>query len=47
MKIGARFSCIVAGDIAGRIERIILINDGRVVSKELSGNDVVYTVERS
>ena len=47
MNNGARFNFIVAGDIADRIERVIMINDGRVVSKEPSGNDVVYTVERT
>jgi len=47
MTNGARFNFIVAADIADRIERVILINDGRVVSKEQANGDVIYTVERT
>jgi len=47
MTNGARFNFIVAGDIADRIERVILINDGRVVRKEKRNGDLVYTVERT
>jgi len=47
MNNGARFKFIVAGDIADRIERVIMINDGRVVSKKPSNGDLIYTVERT
>jgi len=47
MENGARFNFIVAGDIVDRIERVILINDGRVVRKEQADGDVIYTVERT
>jgi len=47
MGTGQRFSFIVSMDIAQRIERVIMINDGRVVDKKKQDEDVIYTVERT
>jgi hypothetical protein len=47
MTNGDRFNFIVAEDIADRIERVIMINDGRVVRKAQADGDVMYTVERT
>ena len=47
METGQLFSFIVSMDIAGRIERVVMLNDGRVVSKKQRNGDMVYTVERT
>jgi hypothetical protein len=47
MRTGQQFSFIIASDIAGRMERVIVINDGRVVSKKQQLTDMVYTVEKT
>jgi len=47
METGQRFSFIIDQDIADRIERVIMINDGRVRTKEAGSEGVVYEVERT
>jgi len=47
MKAGQRFSFTVSMDIAGRMDRVVMINDGRIVSKQQDNGDMVYTVERT
>ncbi len=47
MENGQRFSFIMSMDIAERMERVIMINDGRVVGKKRQDEDVIYTVERT
>jgi hypothetical protein len=47
MRPGERFSFLVAPDVAGRMDRVVLINDGRIVKKEQQDGDVLFTVEKS
>ncbi|MGB5684996.1 MAG: hypothetical protein WBM35_04235 [Candidatus Electrothrix sp.] len=47
MASGEQFSFLVEKKIAQRIDRVIAVNDGRVVSAEEQGEDLVYTVERT
>ena len=47
MKSGQGYCFIVSMDTAERMDRVVMINDGRIVSKQQSGGDMVYTVERT
>ncbi len=47
MKSGQEYNFIVSMDIADRMDRVVMINDGRIVTKQQSGGDMVYTVERT
>jgi len=47
MGIGQRLRFIVSGDIAGRMDRVVAFNDGRVIEKIPRGEDVLYTVEKT
>jgi hypothetical protein len=47
MKTGQGYSFIVSMDMAERMDRVVIINDGRIVIKQQSGGDMVYTVERT
>ncbi|XOF33334.1 MAG: hypothetical protein ACL93V_15220 [Candidatus Electrothrix sp. YB6] len=48
MRSGQQFSFLVSPDTAKRMDRVVQINDGRVLQKQRQGNDVVlYTVERT
>jgi hypothetical protein len=47
MQPGERFSFLVAPDVAGRMDRVVLINDGRIVEKARQNGDVVMTVEKT
>ena len=47
MKKGQEYSFIISRDIADRMDRVVMINDGRIVDKQPSGGDVIYTVERT
>lgn len=47
MKAGHGFSFIVDQKIAGRMERVVMINDGRVLTKKNSPEGIVYAVERT
>jgi hypothetical protein len=47
MQPGQQFSFIVSPDTATRMDRVVLINDGRVVDKQQSNGDMLYTVERT
>jgi hypothetical protein len=47
MDSGQQFSFIVALDIAVRMDRVVLINDGQVLNKTLQAGDMVYTVEKT
>jgi hypothetical protein len=47
MASGEQFSFLVEKKIAERMNRVITINDGRAVSAEEQGEDLVYTVERT
>jgi len=47
MKTGQRFSFIIDQAIAGRMDRVVMINDGRVIKKEAGSEGIVYEVERT
>jgi len=47
MASGQQFSFLVEKKIAERMSRVITINDGRAVSVEEQGEDLIYTVERT
>jgi hypothetical protein len=47
MASGEQFSFVVEKKIGLRMDRVIAINDGRAVSVEEQGEDLVYTVERT
>ena len=47
MRPGQRFTFVVDSDTSERMERVILINDGRVVSRRSQGRDMIYTVEKT
>lgn len=47
MKSGQGYSFIVSMDMAARMDRVVMINDGRIVNKQQSGGDMVYTVVRT
>ncbi len=47
MSSGEQFSFLVEKKIAQRINRVIAVNDGRAVSVEEQGEDLIYTVERT
>ncbi len=47
MKIGQKLRFIVSGDIAGRMDRVVVLNDGRVIEKRPQGEDVLYSVEKT
>ena len=47
MAAGQRFLFIVDQKIAGRMDRVIMINDGRVIKKEVGAEGTVYEVERT
>ncbi len=44
---GDRFTFIVDNDIAGRMDRVIQINDGRILARERSDEGTTYTVVRT
>lgn len=47
MAIGERLSFLVDKDVAGRMDRVVLINDGRVIGKTAGPDGVVFVVERT
>ena len=47
MSAGEELSFIVANDIAGRMDRVILLNDGRILAKEPGPEGTVYTIVRT
>ena len=47
MASGEQFSFLVEKKIAQRIDRVIAVNDGRAISVEEEGEDLIYTVERT
>ncbi len=47
MQPGQRFSFLVSPDVAGRMDRVVMINDGRVVSKQEQAGDILFTVEKT
>ncbi len=47
MASGEEFSFIVDNDIAGRMDRVIMINDGRIVAKKRGDKGTLYTVVRT
>ena len=47
MKSGQGYSFIVSMDTADRMDRVVMINDGRIVSKQQRDGNMVYTVERT
>ncbi|MEA2116424.1 MAG: hypothetical protein U9P36_13725 [Thermodesulfobacteriota bacterium] len=47
MKSGQGYNFIVSMDVAARMDRVVMINDGRIVNKQQSGGDMVYTVVRT
>ena len=47
MNAGERFSFIISADTAGRMDRVVVFNDGQVVGKQPRGSDVVYIVEKT
>jgi len=46
MRTGQRFRFVVAPDITGRMDRVVLINDGRIVSRTSIPDGVIYEVEK-
>lgn len=48
MAAGKQFSFVVSAKTAERMDRVVMINDGKVVTKQRHDKgDVVYTVEKS
>ncbi len=47
MRPGQRFRFIVDDSIAGRMDRVVLINDGRIISKNKADKATVYEVEKT
>lgn len=47
MEIGQKLRFLVSADIAGRMDRVVVFNDGRVIEKTAQGEDVLYTVEKT
>lgn len=47
MVAGQQFSFVVSPDIAGRMDRVVMVNDGMVVNKRRDGANVVFKVERT
>jgi hypothetical protein len=47
MSNGQQFSFIIEKDIVKRMDRVVRMNDGRVLHKRQQDGDVVYTVERT
>ncbi|XCN72988.1 MAG: hypothetical protein Q3M24_22385 [Candidatus Electrothrix aestuarii] len=47
MSAGEQFSFLIEKHIAERMDRVITFNDGRVISVEAQGGDLLYTVERT
>ncbi|MFP7755346.1 hypothetical protein ACLG6S_11970 [Thermodesulfobacteriota bacterium B35] len=47
MARGEKFSFVVDADIAGRMDRVIMINDGRILAKERKEGGTVYTIVRT
>jgi len=47
MLSGQQFSFIIARDIAERMERVVMINDGRILNTTMQSGDMVYTVEKT
>ncbi len=46
MAPGQRFRLLVDASIAGRMDRVIVINDGRIVTKKTDLNGTMYEVEK-
>lgn len=47
MAPGEQFSFLIEKKIAQRIDRVIAVNDGRAISVEEEGEDLIYTAERT
>jgi len=47
MRPGERFGFLVDPDTAGRMDRVVAINDGRVILKEQLPDGVRYEVEKT
>jgi len=47
MRPGERFAFVVDADVAGRMDRVVLINDGAIVRKQAGDDGVLYEVERT
>lgn len=47
MHPGQWFSFLVSPDIAARMDRVVMINDGRTVQKEEQAGAILFTVEKT
>jgi hypothetical protein len=47
MKSGQGYSFIVSMDMADRMDRVVMINDGRIANKQQNEGEMVYTVVRT
>ena len=47
MAPGQRFRLLVDESVAGRMDRVIVINDGRIVAKKTNRNGTMYEVEKT
>ena len=47
MRSGERFAFVVDPDIVGRMDRVVVINDGKIVSKTRKADLVQYEVEKT
>ncbi len=47
MTRGEQFSFVVENAITGRMDRVVVRNDGRIVAKERGNGGTTYTVVRT
>ena len=44
---GQRFSLLIDTGITGRMKRVIVINDGKIIASKTDRNGTVYEVEKT
>ena len=47
MRPGQRFRFVIDPPIAGRMDRVVIVNDGRVLEKTAGEGGVLYLVEKT
>ncbi len=46
MTYGQRFCFVVDAAVAGRMDRVILISDGKIIDKKIGLQGTIYDVEK-